>query len=93
MARAQKSRPQDRYRGVRCEGTRQPRTELFFSVEGKIEEQYNRLLLDTRYKERFVPTFLPRVGSRRYTKTSLINLIDAARNEERTWSRRNRGLI
>lgn len=73
-----------RDRGRRAVGTRRIREEVHLCVEGSSEEQYLRALLDHRYPGHFIPKFVGLRGRKRGRKTSLINLLEMARNHEKT---------
>lgn len=81
-----KSRATDQNRGIRKPGTRRLREQVCFVVEGKSEQQYLRALLNERYNN-FTPHFPRTSGS------SLVNLVKAARKEERSWKRNQRGQV
>ncbi|AWE42099.1 MULTISPECIES: RloB domain-containing protein [unclassified Actinobaculum] len=85
MARKNKSRPRSVRKGV-TPGSRLPREPVFFCAEGLTEVQYVKALLQYRYKDLFVAQPIGRSG----LKTSLVNLINSARLEERKWRRSDR---
>lgn len=87
-----KTRPLGR-RGGSAPGSRSPKEVVHFCVEGLTEERYLRALLDHRYPEIFVPRFLGRRGKGRAWKTSLVNLVRAAKQGERSWQRSERGQV
>lgn len=87
-----KTRPLGR-RGGSAPGSRSPKEVVHFCVEGLTEERYLRALLEHRYPEILVPRFLGRRGKGRAWKTSLVNLVRAAKQGERSWQRSERGQV
>lgn len=80
MGKRRKSARRDERRGARRTGGKQPREVLDLIVEGATEKAYLQALLDYRYPGVFAPQWhRSGLGSR----TSLKDLLDKARREER----------
>lgn len=89
MTKSRRSRPARPNRS-RVTQFRKLRELIYICAEGATEEAYIKALFEYRYPELFAPKFLGRTGNRQSRKTSLVNLIDAARLEEKSWGRQRK---
>ena len=81
--------PKNRSRAARSSrsaptGFRRTREPVYVCAEGATEEAYVRALLDHRYPGLFAPQFPGGGGRHPRRKTSLVNLLKAARDAEKT---------
>ncbi|MDO5049282.1 MAG: RloB domain-containing protein [Actinomycetaceae bacterium] len=87
---AKKRSRKPRSRRSAAVGFRVPREPVYLCAEGQTEIQYVRALFEYRYPGLFTLSIIRTRGKRAGGKTSLLNLIEVARKESKTWARREK---